>query len=185
MENTSRDKLVWTASKLFQERGYHGVGLSEILAVAGLPKGSLYHHFPNGKADLALEAAALAHRQTTRIIDEAFQGASSYEIGATTLCHKFAKLFDVLGKATGCPISGTLFGGPKLESFRLVSATYFEEWISLIEAHALRLGEEATASRAQAERLFLGLQGGWLLARARKDADVLRRLPQHIFADKL
>ena len=57
MTLSTKDKLAWTAAKLFQEKGYNGVGLTEILTTAGTPKGSLYHHFPNGKADLALEAA--------------------------------------------------------------------------------------------------------------------------------
>ena len=50
---TSRDKLIRTASNLFRQKGYSGVGLSELLKEAGLPKGSLYYHFPGGKRQLA------------------------------------------------------------------------------------------------------------------------------------
>jgi len=39
-----------------QHRGLHGAGLSEILSVAGAPKGVLYHHFPGGKDALAVAA---------------------------------------------------------------------------------------------------------------------------------
>lgn len=42
------------ARSLFQARGYHAVGLSEILREARAPKGSLYHHFPDGKVGLAV-----------------------------------------------------------------------------------------------------------------------------------
>lgn len=51
----TRERLIRSALRLFQSRGYHDVGLSELLAAADCPKGSLYHHFPGGKAALAAE----------------------------------------------------------------------------------------------------------------------------------
>lgn len=56
-EPSTRDRLVQAATRLFRQRGYDGTGLTEILTEAGVPKGSLYHHFPEGKADLACAAA--------------------------------------------------------------------------------------------------------------------------------
>ena len=58
-ETTStRERLLAAAIRLFQERGYHGAGLAEILEAAQAPKGSLYHHFPGGKPELAIMAIA-------------------------------------------------------------------------------------------------------------------------------
>ncbi len=37
-------------------KGFHGVGLNELLDEAQAPKGVLYHHFPGGKTELALVA---------------------------------------------------------------------------------------------------------------------------------
>jgi TetR/AcrR family transcriptional repressor of lmrAB and yxaGH operons len=47
-------------STALQRRGFHGVGLTEVLAQAGAPKGVLYHHFPGGKAELAVAAIEAA-----------------------------------------------------------------------------------------------------------------------------
>jgi TetR/AcrR family transcriptional repressor of lmrAB and yxaGH operons len=52
----TRERILRAAIRLFQQRGYHGTGLSEILADADAPKGSLYHHFPQGKAQLGVAA---------------------------------------------------------------------------------------------------------------------------------
>lgn len=52
----SRQRLVRAAVIAFQTHGYHASGLTEILSLAGLPKGSLYHHFPGGKPELAAAA---------------------------------------------------------------------------------------------------------------------------------
>ena len=52
----TRDRLVHAMSRALQQRGYHGIGLAELLAEAGAPKGVLYHHFPGGKQALAVAA---------------------------------------------------------------------------------------------------------------------------------
>lgn len=70
----TRDRILAAAIELFQARGYHGVGLNEILDVAEAPKGSLYHHYPNGKEQLAIaciervsdDVAQAGYRQLTR-----------------------------------------------------------------------------------------------------------------------
>jgi TetR/AcrR family transcriptional repressor of lmrAB and yxaGH operons len=52
----TRERLIRAAVFLFQNHGYHGTGVTAILARARAPKGSLYHHFPGGKDELAIAA---------------------------------------------------------------------------------------------------------------------------------
>ncbi|MCP5283537.1 MAG: TetR family transcriptional regulator C-terminal domain-containing protein [Burkholderiaceae bacterium] len=70
----TRTRLVQTMSRALQQRGYHGIGLAELLASAGAPKGVLYHHFPGGKQALAVAAidatAAHIHRSLDRLTEE-------------------------------------------------------------------------------------------------------------------
>ena len=42
-----------TAASLFRRQGYAATGLNQILDQAGVKPGSLYHHFPRGKQQLA------------------------------------------------------------------------------------------------------------------------------------
>ena len=57
MKKTStRDNLINAMTDALQRKGLHGVGLNELLDIAGAPKGSLYHHFPGGKSELAVAA---------------------------------------------------------------------------------------------------------------------------------
>ena len=53
----NRAHIVSTASALFRERGYDGVGIAELMAAAGFTHGGFYKHF-RSKADLMAEAAA-------------------------------------------------------------------------------------------------------------------------------
>ena len=53
----NRARIVETASTLFRERGYDGVGVADLMAAAGFTHGGFYKHF-GSKADLMAEAAA-------------------------------------------------------------------------------------------------------------------------------
>lgn len=68
----TRARLVQAMSRALQQRGYHGIGLAELLDSAQAPKGVLYHHFPGGKQALAVAAveatAAHIHASLERLI---------------------------------------------------------------------------------------------------------------------
>lgn len=46
----TRGHILQVGRRLTAQRGYTGVGLSELLAEAGIPKGSFYHYFPSKEA---------------------------------------------------------------------------------------------------------------------------------------
>jgi TetR/AcrR family transcriptional repressor of lmrAB and yxaGH operons len=176
---STRTRLVTSAARLFRSKGYHGVGIAEILAEAQAPKGSLYHHFPDGKPDLALAAADWAGAGMLQIIADAFDPATDYRHGVTTFCYKLAKFFDISG-GDGCPVSTVLFDGPTNEVFSDRADAIFGKWTRALTYHAIRLGEDEEAAEQQAETLLLSIQGAWVLARARRNSDILRLLPARL-----
>jgi AcrR family transcriptional regulator len=56
-----RAELVAVASRLFRERGYHGVGMRAIAEAADIQAASLYHHFAS-KEELLLESIYVVDR---------------------------------------------------------------------------------------------------------------------------
>ncbi|WP_147174552.1 TetR/AcrR family transcriptional regulator [Pseudomonas sp. SJZ079] len=58
----NRAHIVETASVLFRERGYDGVGIADLMATAGFTHGGFYKHFPS-KAELLAEAATCGFAQ--------------------------------------------------------------------------------------------------------------------------
>lgn len=53
----NREHIVETASVVFRERGFDGVGVADLMAAAGFTHGGFYKHF-GSKADLMAEASA-------------------------------------------------------------------------------------------------------------------------------
>lgn len=180
-EASTKDRLVQAATRLFRQRGYDGTGLSEILAEAGVPKGSLYHHFPEGKADLACAAADWTAGEIVRVIDDSFHAAPDWRHGVTTFCYKMAKLFDILNSDDACPIFGLMFDGPDQTRFRIHAEAAFTRIIAGAAHYAHTLGMPPDTAHDIAETFIIGFQGGWTLARVRRNSDVLRSLPARLY----
>src|SRR4030088_2897051 len=60
----SRQKIVETAAVLFNQKGFTGCSMGDIVAASGLEKGTLYGHFST-KEELALLAFDYAWKDTS------------------------------------------------------------------------------------------------------------------------
>src|SRR2546426_9353633 len=56
VSNKSRTKMVRSAASLIRRQGLSAASFADIVADSGAPRGSIYHHFPQGKDQLAKEA---------------------------------------------------------------------------------------------------------------------------------
>ena len=53
--SASKNRIIETATRLINERGYAGVKVNDIAYLANVSVGNLYYHFPNGKASILTE----------------------------------------------------------------------------------------------------------------------------------
>jgi hypothetical protein len=95
---------------------------------------------------------------------------------------KLARLFDLTEHAGGCPIKAMLFDGPEDEGFRKVHEAIIRRWHERLAAQGVRLGLSETEAAAEAETLLIAIEGGWMLARALRSSEVLRSIPERMFA---
>lgn len=177
-ELSNRDILIRSASALIRRKGYAGVGLSEILREAGLPKGSLYYHFPGGKRELAEAATLWAGAVVTRRIERSFEAAAGFPEGAAATCREIATLAAREGGFDGCPVASILQAGAGEPALRALAQQVLADWTARVEAHAARLGE---AGPDRGARLFvMQLQGAWMLALAEQDVAPFSLLEQEL-----
>jgi AcrR family transcriptional regulator len=71
----TRDQLIEVATRLFTEHGYEGTSIEAVLAVAGVSRGALYHHFAGKEALFTAVVSAISDRVTVELT-EAISGCT-------------------------------------------------------------------------------------------------------------
>jgi AcrR family transcriptional regulator len=75
----ARQKMIESAVTLLAIRGLQRTSFSDVLERSGAPRGSIYHHFPEGKDQLVDAAIELAGERAVRVLD-AVEGAPPTEV---------------------------------------------------------------------------------------------------------
>lgn len=163
-----------SASDLVRRKGYDGVGLTEILDEANLPKGSLYHHFPGGKAELAEAATLWAGEGIEKLVDHLFAEATDFNDGARALALAIADRLQQSGKVLACPVASILQAGSGNDRLREAGKSVLDGWSRKAAGHAERLGHPDP--QGAAESLVMLMEGAWLLALAEQSKAPLERL---------
>lgn len=70
----AKQRLIAAMVDTLQRKGFHGSGLTDLLAAAEAPKGVLYHHFPGGKTELAVAAVEATVERLCALLDERMRG---------------------------------------------------------------------------------------------------------------
>jgi TetR/AcrR family transcriptional repressor of lmrAB and yxaGH operons len=173
---SSRERLLDAATDLFQRQGYEGTGLNELLAASGAPRGSLYHHFPGGKEQIGAEAVGRAGGRIGAAIEHVVATAPSVGVAVTALADAQAAGLEHSGFELGCPIATTaLEVSTRSAAINEQVTASFDRWTAPIAAALRAEGHGADDAAARADLVVCTLEGALLLARARRDGDVLRR----------
>jgi TetR/AcrR family transcriptional regulator, transcriptional repressor for nem operon len=102
----TRARIVATAAPLFNQRGYVGASMTDLMAATGLEKGGIYRHF-GSKDELALAAfdyASGKHRE--RILS--YIDAHTSAVGRlTALGEAIASIVERPAVKGGCPLLNT------------------------------------------------------------------------------
>src|ERR1700732_1117983 len=92
----NRERIIDTASQLFREKGFDGVGVDAIMNGAGLTHGGFYGHF-GSKDDLAAKAV-------TRALERSAEDQSSYT-NLSDLVSEYLSERHRADRASGCAIA--------------------------------------------------------------------------------
>lgn len=152
----NRARVVETASALFRERGYDGIGVADLMNAAGLTHGGFYKHF-GSKADLMAEAAACGIAQTV---------AQTTGADAATFARHYVSRAHRDARATGCTMAA--LGGDAARQPDAVRAKFADGIERLLAA----LGG-AGDDRARILDLVAHAVGAVVMSRACPDASPL------------
>ena len=177
----TREAIVQRLLGVIRREGYDGASLAQLSTATGLGKGSLYHHFPDGKDDMV--AAVLMHLETvigTHII-------APLETGEPPLMRLRNMLVAVdafyRGGRESCLLA-SLGIGESARPFHPRVKRIVGHWIAALAATLRASGVPRAASRRRAEDALARIEGALVLTRALGDpalfARTLRALPSEL-----
>jgi TetR/AcrR family transcriptional repressor of nem operon len=174
----TKERLLLEATRLVHEKGFGATSVNDLLAAAGLKKGSLYFHFAS-KRELGLCVLNRARAQFA----EFRSGALSGETPEARL-HHFLEAVLSAHRESGF-VGGCLWGNTALEvsdsdeEYARFVAGVFDEWIAQIEA-VIAAGQAEGQFRADvpacqlARHVVSAIEGGIMQSRLRKAEEPLR-----------
>jgi AcrR family transcriptional regulator len=168
MVSETRARMVAGAARLLAERGLQETSFSEVLERTGAPRGSIYHHFPDGKDQLVASAIDLAGSHAIALIDRS-SGKSAEEVTADFL-GMWREVLVRSNFTAGCSVLAVTIAtdSPDLLGH---AATVFRTWRRRL-AELLRDGglDDADAARFAAI-LIAGSEGAVVLSRAEQSME--------------
>ena len=161
----NRERVLDTALKLFRERGFDGVSVSDLMRSAGLTHGGFYNHFAS-KADLAAQACARAFAGSTAVLREAAAAppGPGRKFGLAGYISRYLSRSWRDAPAAHCPM--VAFGADVARGAESVSATYGAGVEAYIDGLAALTEGDAASARRQAITLAATLTGALSLSRA-------------------
>lgn len=175
----TREKILIRAARLFNEKGYFGVSLSDLMRATGLKKGGLYNHFES-KEKLALEAFDYALRLYRMRFDVGLAGKSN-------AADRLLAIVDVFRQSAidppipgGCVIMNTAIeSDDALPALRERARRAMDGWRKLVR-RTVEAGHLSGEIRPEvdgdetASLIIAALEGGVMLSKLYKD-------PVHVF----
>lgn len=167
----TRERLIHVTSDLIRKKGYFGTGINEVLKQVGVPKGSLYHHFPKGKDELIREAVYWGGENQMQKYGNALKGKPADQ----GLSDMIDVMIDELLNSDfedGCPIAAVAMAAGTIDDeIREACAKVFVGWQNNLAGYLERRGIEN--AQAKAEELYSMFEGAFVLSKAHKDVKYL------------
>ncbi len=153
----NRARVVETASLLFRERGYDGVGIADLMSAAGLTHGGFYKHFAS-KSDLIAESTACGLAQTA-------EQSAGIEIAGLVTNYLSREHRD--DRTNGCTIAA--LGGDAARQSDAVRATFSAGIEDFVAALSGAQGSSHPLQRGQLLDILAHAVGALVMSRACPD----------------
>ncbi len=172
------DELYDRLAEVFRTAGYEGASLGALAEAARLRRASLYHRFPDGKAQMAEAVLDRVGRLFEQFL-EPMRTDPDTRAGVVRSAERIGELYG--GGLLSCVMDTLpLHGAP--ERVRRRAAEVAEMWVSTMADAARRGGRPEIEAREAAEDAFAWLEGGLVYGRLFGDGGpfqrALGRLPE-------
>jgi len=179
----TRQEIIRKAAPIFNQRGYDGAAVSDLMRATGLEKGGIYRHF-DSKQQLAAEAFDYAWRET---LDARIHDLGTISNTVDRLKQLLANFVERRGTIPGgCPLLNTAIDTDDGNSvLRERARKALHGWRSYIVA-MIRAGIKAREIRPSVDAkklatlIISSLEGAVMVYRLERNEEALRAVQAHL-----
>ena len=180
----TRREIVQKAAPLFNQKGYEGTSLSDLMKATGLQKGGIYRHF-SSKEELATEAFDYSWERAARGRLDGVEEVPDCVNRLKKMINNFVEMRAGL-VAGGCPLMNTAVEADDGNTvLRARARKALQSWIvrlSSITSEGIKKRQiDPQVDPRRLSQLIIGsLEGALLISRLQNDDEPLRGIRQHL-----
>lgn len=179
MGSDSRAKMIHSAATLFGSRGLSATSFSDVLADSGAPRGSIYHHFPGGKKQLAEDAIGWTSEQVTAHLRACPPGTAADVLA--WFIDLWRQSVQASGGSSGCPVAGIAIDtGTATDDLIGAAHAAFADWVALLADKLQASGVPAHRAGPIATATLAAMEGALILCRAERSSQPLETTAQEL-----
>ena len=173
----TKSLIINIATTLFQQKGYRGVGLNEIINACEISKGALYHHFPKGKEELLIACLQSLNDAITEDIVKIFEEHPTTQKAATAMISKLVANFENEGTIAGYTFSSIVSEMASLsDPVRIACAQLYQKIQEIYLNKLIEDGFSKEAAYSIALMMTASIEGGMMLCLTQKSSDPLKAI---------
>jgi TetR/AcrR family transcriptional regulator, lmrAB and yxaGH operons repressor len=168
MARDTKQRMVEAAASLFRTKGVAATSFTEVLDASGAARGAIYHHFPEGKAQLAREAVEWTGRSVQGHISaiEANQPIGIVE----AFLGLVRPIVEQSAAGAGCAVAAVTMESAQNDAVLTAASNgAFSSWVGELERKLSHAGATPGAATSIAHLLIVFLEGAHVLCRASGD----------------
>ncbi|MCG5215826.1 TetR/AcrR family transcriptional regulator [Streptosporangium sp. KLBMP 9127] len=180
-EYGTRERIVRATSRLMQQQGFAATGLKQISREAQATLGSVYHFFPGGKTELAVEAIRHGDREFAELLRDVLERVDDPAAAIAGCARDLAAGLRESGWLDGCPITTTaLESAGRVPDIQRAAEQAFQNWRALVHDKLRRSGFPEDVAHDLAHTVINTLEGAEMSAQVSQSEAPLEIAGRHL-----
>ncbi|WBL82069.1 TetR/AcrR family transcriptional regulator [Bradyrhizobium xenonodulans] len=190
MTASTREKMIAGAADLMSRRGINATSMRDVVRHTATPRGSISHHFPDGKRQLIADAVTFAGQQVSIPLEKAMSERGVMG-GLRAFVASWRRRLEATGFEAGCPVLAVAVdryvgeaSGKEDETAQQhlldLADGVFADWRQIMRAALLREGLAAERADRLATLVVASIEGTVAMCRASRSAAALDQVHEEL-----
>jgi len=178
LQKITKEEILYTAIKVFREKGFHHTSMSDLAKACGLTKGLFYHYFKNKNEMMEAVLKEVCDGFSRKAFSIAYQDELQVSERGKMMAIKCLNLFS--GVKGGCIMGNSILETlHSIPEFKTYIKRFFDEWIGAFE-HMFAISNGRSEAFQMAREAVGEVEGAIMLMQLYDDQAYLERALKRI-----